>query len=70
MLAVPVGVKLERSRRLNHGEIVARPAHELQSNGKIIFSEAAGDRQSRKTTQITDCSERIRKSEIGLQVGF
>ena len=40
---MPVSVKLECSRRLNHGEVVAGPSYELQSNRKIIFGEAAGN---------------------------
>ena len=70
MFAMPVGVKLEGSRRLNHGEVVARTSHELQSNGKIIFGEAAGNGQGRKSAEIADGAERIRECEIGLQIGF
>jgi hypothetical protein len=44
MFAMPLGVKLEGSRRLNHGEIVASPCHKLQTNGQIMFGEAAGHR--------------------------
>ena len=54
MLAVPVGVKLERSRGLNHGEIVACAPYELQAYGKIIFGEAARNGQSRKAAEIAD----------------
>jgi len=39
---MPVGVKLEGSRRLDHGKVVARAAYKLQANRKIIFCEAAG----------------------------
>ena len=40
---MPLGVKLECSRGLNHGEVVAGPSYELKSNRKIILCEAAGN---------------------------
>lgn len=65
---MPVGVKLKGSRGLNDSEVVARPSHELQSNGKTLIGESAGNRKSRKSAKIADCTERIGKSEIGLEV--
>jgi len=44
MLAMPVGVELEGSRSLDHGEIIAGSSHKLQSNRKIIFGESTRDR--------------------------
>src|SRR5277367_6608630 len=70
MLAVPVGVKLEGSRRLNHSEVIACSPDELQTYGKIIFREAAGNRQRGQAAEIADGAERIRKSEVGLEISF
>ena len=67
---MPLGVKLECSRRLNHGDVVARASHELQSNWKITFGEAAGNRQCWKSAEIADGAEWIRESEIGFQIGI
>ena len=39
---MPVRVKLKRPCRLNDGEIITGASNELQSNGKIVFGEAAG----------------------------
>ena len=41
---MPIGVKLEGSRRLNHGKVVTGARDELQTRGQIIFGEAAGNR--------------------------
>jgi hypothetical protein len=46
MFAMPFGVKLECSRRLNHREIVSSLSHELQSNREILVRKAAGNGQS------------------------
>ena len=68
MAAMPVGVKLECSRRFDHGEVVSRTSHELQANGKIIFSKATRHGESGKAAQIANPAQRIGKGEIGLKI--
>src|ERR1700681_4042968 len=70
MFAMPVGVKLKRPCRLNDGEIIPGASYELQTNGKIVFGEATGYGQGRQAAQIADGAERIRESEVRLEIGF
>ena len=70
MFVVPIGMELESVRSLNHSKIVSCTPHKLQSNGKICFREPAGHRKGGKAAEIADAAERIRKREVGLQVGL
>ena len=48
MFAVPVCVLLEDARCANDGGVVARFRYELQSDGKVLVGEPAGNGKSRE----------------------
>src|SRR5580704_10620895 len=70
MSFVPVGVLLERACRLDNGDVVTRPRQKLQSGGKILIRESAGNGKRWKTAKIPDAAKRIRKDEAGFQIEF
>src|SRR5258705_5732612 len=52
--AVPIGVLLKDARGLDDRDIVTSASHELQSHGKILLGETAGNGKCREPAQIPD----------------
>src|SRR6266404_9480274 len=68
VFAMPVGMQLVGARGLDYGDIVAGASHELQAHGKILFGEAAGNRNRRQPAQITDAAQRIGERKARLEI--
>jgi len=66
---MPVGVSLVGARGLDDRNVIAGARHKLQSNGKILFREAARNGKRRKSAEIADAAEwiGIRKSRLEIQ---
>src|SRR5260370_37940314 len=65
MLAVPVRMLLEDTRRANHSSVIACFADELQSDGKFVVGETARYRKRRQAAKVSNSPERIRKNKFG-----
>src|SRR5882724_4749224 len=61
---------LENARSANNGGVITCFRQELQSDGKILVGETAGHGKSGESAKISDTAERVRKSEIGFEIGF
>src|SRR6266576_497610 len=68
MSLMPVGVKLEGSPCLNYRVVVPGSGYKLEADRKIFVRKSAGDGYRRKPADIANATERIGKSQIGLEI--
>ena len=68
MFLMPIGVQLEGPPCLDNRKIVTRSAHKLESDREIFFREPTRNGHRRKPADIANATERIGKSQIGLEI--